>query len=460
MSLTLTNRLVTAEVELEPVLPRVTAHAGWDSHEWGVEFQVAMNTTNHQGVGAKLESVGLFFGFKEWVFAFFLLAGIFKPEAGSSDSAFDLTVFLALITAGCVVWNFFRAERQSIGAFLMVLCFFLLFVPTLFWTTWSSYAVEKASRFYTLTLLGTVAPLYLIRTQEELRRFLSGFMFLCTVVAVAALVTMIGQGEDLERLMVLNATTIMTARAVGAVTLVAALVWFEGCTSRLAVGIALIILPTVLVATGSKGPLVATPLALFTTLLLFRSKIRPYLFRFFLIGVLGVGFFYLSLPLIPWTSLFRVGMFVAGQESSSELDRSSLYADSWEGIEKNPKGLGLGGFANEFGASGGEAREFSHNIVMEVFLEGGWIPGLYFVFLLWFGLAGIYSDARYRSSLLDRLTFCLLIFFLANDLVSGELNDSKVLLAFMGLAVGRRFFVQRARSVSIQPVVGSLPATR
>ena len=419
-----------------------------------------MNATGQHSIGAKLESVGLFFGFKEWVFAFFLLAGIFKPDAGTSDSAFDLTVVLALITAGCVAWTFFRAERQSIGAFLMVLCFFLLFVPTLFWTTWSSYAIEKASRFYTLTLLATVSPLYLIRTQEGVRRFLSGFIFLCLVVTATALVTMLSQGEDVERLMAFNATTIMTARAVGAVTLVAALVWFERSTNRVAIGIALIILPTVLVATGSKGPLVATPLALFVTLLLFRGNIRPYLSRFVVICLLSAGFFYLSLPLIPWTSLFRVGMFVAGQESSSELDRSSLYADSWEGIEKNPKGLGLGGFASEFGASGGEAREFSHNIVMEVFLEGGWVTGVYFVFLLWFGLAGIYSGARYRHSLLDKLTFCLLIFFLANDLVSGELNDSKVLLAFMGLAIGRRFVVQHARFVSVQPVVGTLPATR
>ena len=84
----------------------------------------------------------------------------------------------------------------------------------------------------------------------------------------------------------------------------------------------------------------------------------------------------------------------------------------------------------------------------------------YFVFLLWFGWSGVYSDARYGYSLLDKLTFCLLIFFLANDLVSGELNDSKVLLAFMGIAIGRRFFVSRASPVPRRPVVGSLgPAT-
>ena len=113
--------------------------------------------------------------------------------------------------------------------------------------------------------------------------------------------------------MALSATTIVTGRAVGAVTLVAALVWFEGSTNRLAVGIALIVLPTVLIAAGSKGPIVATPLALFVALFLFRIKIRPYLSRFLLIGVLSVAVFYLSLPLIPWTSLFRVGMFVAGR---------------------------------------------------------------------------------------------------------------------------------------------------
>jgi hypothetical protein len=98
---------------------------------------------------------------------------------------------------------------------------------------------------------------------------------------------------------------------------------------------------------------------------------------------------------------------------------------------------------------------------MEVFLEGGWVTGLYFVFLLWLALAGVYAEARHGNSLLDKLIFCLLVFFLANDLVSGELNDSKVLLAFMGLAIGRRFFLPHARSIPVRPLVGSLgPAAR
>lgn len=421
-----------------------------------------MNGTNYEGVGAKLKFVRFFFGFKEWMFALFLLAGIFKPNPGSSDSIIDLTVLAALITSGCVAWIFFRMERQPIGPFLRALCFFLLFVPTLFWTDWSSYAVEKASRFYTLTLLATVAPLYLIRTHEELRRFLSGFIFLCTVVAAVALVVMVSQGGELERLMVLNATTIMTARAVGVVALVAALLWFEGRANRFVVGIALAILPTVLIATGSKGPLVSTPLALVVTLFLFRTRVRPYVSRLLLICLLGVGVFYLSSPGIPWTSMFRVDEFVTGQVGSSELDRVSFYADSWEGIKENPQGLGLGGFASKFGAGGDEIREFSHNIVLEVFLEGGWVTGVYFVFLLLFGLAGVYSAAKSPDApLVHKLVFCLLIFFLANDLVSGELNDSKVLLAFMSLAIGTREFLPYTLPADSRPVVGSLgPVTQ
>jgi O-antigen ligase len=416
-----------------------------------------MNRKKHEGVGAKLRSVGLFFGFKEWVFALFLLAGIFKPNPESGHSAFDLTVLTALITLGCVAWTFFRVRRQPVGPFLLLLFFFLLFIPTLFWMDWSSYAVEKVSRFYTLTLLATVVPLYLVRTNEELRRFLSGFVFLCTVVAAAALVVMVSQGSELDRLMVLDATTIMTGRAVGAVTLVASLAWFEGCTNRFVVGIVLVILPTVLVATGAKGPIVATPLALFATLLLLRAKVRPYLTRLLLICLLGAGVFYLSLPIIPWTSLFRVGTFVAGQMGSSELDRVSFYADSLEGIKKSPEGLGLGGFASKFGVGGDEVREFPHNIVLEVFLEGGWVAGLYFMFLVVFGLARIYSAARNRGApFIHKLVFCLIIFFLANDLVSGELNDSKVLLAFMGLAIGYGEFLPHTRSFTSPPVVSSL----
>jgi hypothetical protein len=419
-----------------------------------------MNERKH-GVRASLERVGILFGFKEWVFALFLLAGIFKPNPESSNSAFDLTVVTAVITFGCAAWVFLRSRRRPVKASLTVLCFFLLFVPTLFWTDWTPYAVEKASRFFTLTLMAMVTPLYLIRTHEELRRFLSGFLFLCTVVTATALVVMLGQGAELERLMVLDATTIATGRSIGAVATFAALLWFEKSTNRFLLNIVLVILPTLLVAAGAKGPLVSVPLALVATLLLFRTRVRAHLHRLLLVSLLSAGAFWLSLPIIPWTSLFRVGSFFGGQLGGSELDRASFYVDSLHGIEKNPEGLGLGGFASKFGVGAGEIREFSHNILLEVFLEGGWVTGLYFVSLFVSGLAGIYLAAKKRGPpFIYRLLFCLIMFFFLNDLVSGELNDSKVLLAFIGIAAGIRWALpysyrakHRIMATSLSPVV-------
>lgn len=408
---------------------------------------LVMNEKNHRGFHAKLERVGLFLGFKEWVFALFLLAGIFKPNPAYGRSTVDLTLLTAVITSLCTAWCFFRLSRRPVGPTLLVLCLFLLFVPSLLWTDWTSYAIEKASRFFTLTLLASVAPLYLIRTREELRRFLSGFIFLCTVVATTALIVMLSQGGELERLMVLDATTITTGRSIGTVALVVALLWFEGHTNRFLAGVALIILPTLMVATGSKGPLVSLPLALIATLLLLRKKVRPYLRQLIPVSLLGAAVFWFTLPVIPWTSLFRVGAFVTGQATGSETDRTSIWDDSLRGIAANPQGLGLGGFASKFGVGRGEIREFSHDIVLEVFLEGGWLTGSYFVFLFLLGLGGVYSAARKSTNtLIEEMLMAQLLFYFLNDMVSGELNDSKVLLAFMALAIGAKGMLPNRRA--------------
>jgi hypothetical protein len=388
------------------------------------------------------------FGFKEWVFALFLLAGIFKPNPAYGRSPIDLTVLTGVVTSACVVWIFLKLPRRPLGSTLLVLTFFLLFIPTLFWTDWTPYAIDKALRFYTLTLLATVAPLYLIRTVEELRRFVSGFLFLCAIVAATAQVVMLSQGGALERLMVLDATTIATGRSIGVLGVAVAFLWFEDRTNRLALSIALIILPTLLIATGAKGPLLSAPLALLFTLLLLRTKVRVHLPRMILVCLLACCVILLSLPIIPWASLIRVGGFVNGQWNNSEFDRTSFIAESLQGIERTPQGLGLGGFASKYGVGAGEIGEYPHNIALEAFLEGGWMVGCYFIFLLLSGLAGVYSVAKKNSGqLVFKLVICLMVFYLLNDLVSGELNESKVLMAFIGLAVGiKAFFPYRVNA--------------
>jgi len=382
-------------------------------------------------------SIKTYFGYKEWIFALFLLANIFKPNPETNDSSFDLTVFTAILCLIFVAWQYFQSRQRSFKPALLMLFLFVLFVPSLVWTDWNAYAIEKASRFYTLTLLAAIAPIFVVRSAEHLRRFLGGFVFLCSIVAGTALVVLLSQGEELDRLAVLDATTIVTGRAIAIVILTVSLLWFEPGSKKLLLGGALVVLPTLLVATGAKGPLVATPLTLGLALILFGSKIRRYLPRILLVLALSSGVLWFSLPLLPGTSLFRVGTFVLGQFGSSEMDRTAFYSETLRGIVASPQGLGLGGFASKFGVAGGEIREFPHNIVLEVFLEGGWLAGAYFVYLLWYGLKHVFVLGKNsQHAVLYQLLFCFTVFSLLNDLVSGELNDSKVLMAFLGLSIG------------------------
>lgn len=387
-----------------------------------------------------------YFGFREWTFALFLLAGIFKPNPETSDLPVDLTVLTAVLCFIFVAWRYLQLKDRLIKPLILIAILFLLFVPTLLWTDWNSYAVDKAARFFTLTLLAAVAPIYIVRTSEDLRRFLSGFVFLCSVVTAAAFVVMLSQGEELDRLVALDATTIVTARAIGIVILTLGLLWFEVRHKRWLIGSALVVLPTLLVSTGAKGPLLATPVALIVSLIAFGHKIRSQITRVLLMAFLGVTVFWLSIPLIPWTSLLRVGTFVVGSFGSSEIDRTSFYADALSGIRDNPQGLGLGGFASKFGVSGGEIREFPHNTILEAFLEGGWLAGAYFVFLLWLALKASLTLGREGTTVrLYRLLFCFNVFLLLNDLVSGELNDSKASLAFMGMSIGLYAYSHQTR---------------
>jgi|SRR5215472_646171 len=377
-----------------------------------------------------------FLGLKETVFSFFLLAGMFKGVPGLEGFPVDLTVVSAVASFGFVVHSFFRKKERRFGLLLLLLGFFLAFVPTLLWTHWHEYAVEKASRFYTLTLLGVVAPLYLVRTRKELRRFLCAFSLLSAVATIGALISLLTVGKDVERLLALSASTISLARAVGVVFLFVT-VWYSRSTTKYHILIITLIPLILLIAAGERGPIVATGVAFVVTYLLFRRKSWSGLARTVLLMLAFTEIFRFSVPWIPQTSLFRVGTFVGGELGESELERVDYFRFSIPKIPEQPWGVGLGGFADLYGASSSADRVFPHNIFLETFLEGGWLAGLYLALLSWRAVRGSYLLALKQCGFPEfQFLFCLFLFYFANEQVSGELNDSKVFFALISLCIG------------------------
>jgi O-antigen ligase len=114
-------------------------------------------------------------------------------------------------------------------------------------------------------------------------------------------------------------------------------------------------------------------------------------------------------------------------------------------IKRYPQGLGFGGLMGRVGDVG-DQRVFSHNLILEAGVEGGWIAGVYIVFLfgfaLWRARRLVIASPRRPEYL---FYFAALIFLMANDMLSGELNDSRLLFMFLGIVVTVK---SESRSVS------------
>jgi O-antigen ligase len=306
-------------------------------------------------------------------------------------------------------------------------------------TEWHDYSAEKTIRFFTLTLLATMAPVFLIKSQEDLRRFCNALALVGIITAIDALASLILQGEQLLRLTAFSANTIALGRAVGL-----ALVWFsvlalEGRFSILTTLIGIGSLGFVLLSAGSRGPLIATAVGILLVVMLLRWRNVRRITRLAMIIIIAVLSVYANFQLIPETSLQRTGSFLRGDFGASEQLRFQAYALSWEAIRETPFGIGLGGFATRINLWSDVSRQYPHNILLETLLEGGWLAGIYLVILLELSLVKAYSLGRqHRESPELIMLFAFLLFLLVNAAVSGDLNDNKGLFAFIGLAIGFR----------------------
>lgn len=380
-----------------------------------------------------------FLGAKELLFALFLTAGYFKADPRFSWLPIDLTLLAALGTVGLVIWSFLKHRFRLPTALFLLLPLFVLFLPSIAVTEWHDYSAEKTIRFFTLTLLATIAPVFLIKSQEDLRRFCNVLALVGIIMAIDALASLTLQGEQLLRLTAFSANTIALGRAVGL-----ALVWFsvlalEGRFSLLTALVGMGSLGFVLLSAGSRGPLIAAALGILLTFMLLRGRAVHRTARLAIIILIVVLSVYINFQLIPEASLQRVESFLKGDFGVSEQLRFQAYALSWEAIQENPLGIGLGGFATVINLWNDVPRQYPHNILLETLLEGGWLAGTYLVILFVLSLLKAYSlSQRHKESPEFTMLFAILIFLLVNAAVSGDLNDNKSLFAFISLTLGFR----------------------
>jgi O-antigen ligase len=355
----------------------------------------------------------------------FVMSGSFKEAPPFNLLPIDLTVILAVVTLLTCVARVLRTRRLSRSTGIVLLGFVFL-LPAILYAPHTVYATEKVSRLFTLTLLSALAPTLLIRTTDGVRRLLWSWVAVCSGIVLIAILSPqhVADYAGAARTAV-GANTIALGRAAGLVIVVTVLgaMW-----RRLRPSVALPLIAVsiyALLQSGSRGPLLSVVAALLAVVTLAPKRPRS-------VAVVGLlllvgGGIYYSFSQAPLYARERIAVAISGGLESASPERVELFRVAWHSIQTKPLGLGLGGFASI--APGGDL--YPHNLPLEVWSEAGIFLGT--LFLAWLVVQLIRGRAI-ATDFTGSAVFASFVFMLMNTLVSGDLNDNRVMFFALGIA--------------------------
>ncbi|MEV4661868.1 O-antigen ligase family protein [Micromonospora echinofusca] len=358
--------------------------------------------------------------------------------------AFLLT---AAALAALIIFNeILRPEsRARVVVLWVVVVFGVLALPGVLHRPETEYGQLKFFLLVTVTLLATAA-VAVIRSQRDIEAFALALVGCGGVLAVAALAS--GSGED--RAAGFGSNPIWLARAIGIA--VVACIWLYFCR-RLSMAVAsglVVLLALGLFATGSRGPLVATVVALFVLVLSgLRRKIRHGRREWVGVGLLGA----LVVVVLALPSLLPPRMYAFVVDPSNELAgtaRTEMRDRTMSIIAEHPGGVGYGNWTSH---SWMLEHNYPHNIWLELLAEAGWLVGGAFILLCLVMAVRLWGAAR--SDALAGFVLAMLAFNAVAVSTSGDVNASRGL--FVSLALGLLVLLRVRRAADTAPIGAGLP---
>lgn len=381
-----------------------------------------------------------------WLFALFLFAGYFKadPRLKFIQERVDLTLFFFALS---LVVSSYRALRYGckvpksfLRAFFLFSILAVYFMVGLLWTQSQGYGFDKVWRFIVLTGWAFVESIFVSSGFSSFKRFFWALTTVAAVMAIDALMRWRGFGR-IAFVTAFGSNYIALARAGGLGFLTATgllLPLGQKRTVRFILWIAAFLCLWAALSAGARGPV----LALFVSSLLFLVTglrgLRLLMDRFTLrLGVvlilIGVLVWVFGQILFP-TLFFRFRVFTT-EIGRSALERFNLYRiaiDLW--ADSPIWGHGPG----QFGAkvTGEDIRLYPHNILLELGAEVGVIGVIVFTSFVGYTFGKGFQLLFHSKGLIRIVVRYLLAacsFLLLNAMVSGDINDNRLLFTFIGL---------------------------
>jgi hypothetical protein len=367
------------------------------------------------------------------VYVVFLSAGHFKESL--TWIPFDLTIGAAVLVLVLALLSFL-AEGGKIpyAAFPMVVFFAAMGVSAL-WTDWTPYAIEKTTRFFSLSLLGWVIPVMILNDLKGIKRFM-WLLILLGIVLSSGVILQVANGGftgDIgERTTGFATITLALGSDAGqAVVALYALIMRGGKW----IWLSTICIPLfiTIVASGARGPLFVAVIVMVLLTMRFSKPnnvnvwIAVALIATALIGLSGFS------SLLPQGSVRRIEKVLQGAQDQSSDVRKDANLVAIEETIRHPFGLGFGGFGSVYSFGSKTDRVYPHNVFLEIACENGVLVGTLFIGIVFVAIRRSYRVALEKPEM--RPFLALLLFTVGVSFVSGEININRLLygLVVIGL---------------------------
>jgi O-antigen ligase len=391
--------------------------------------------------------------YPEIALGLFFLVGLVKGDPALSSSPVDLTVLTGIVIQAAVCYRLFvrRRRLQLPVEYFFYIPLLAMMLLSLTYTPDLEGGLDKLLRFICLTGIGIIAPFVLFEEFSKIRRFF--FVLILGGVALASnSLTMLGGEERMVSPSGLN--TELGAACAIAIILIWGLIFPQlSLMRRIFLYPVLGLLGIALIGSGGRFANVSTVICILLGTLLCRK-----LFADILIAG-GLGLVALPMIWIPQASFDYLSSLL--HPSQAMGTRNDLM---WLGVRmfsEHPL-LGVGAQGFRYFSPNPLTYNYPHNLILELGSEMGFIPALAFLAIAYCAFREIIRELRdpaLRNNPLVTTVLLLLIYVFLDAMVSGDINDLRLMWFTFGLPFVLRNLASSMPILRFEPVARPSPSS-